>query len=376
MIPAANNFSGIGGTYPSGQAAGNPIPMYVANPSLPTTWREELIRVDHNLTDSQRLTFRYIHDTWNTVNQGPLWGQYNNTFDNTNTNFAGPTTSFVARLTSNFSPSLLNEFVASYTDDHIFLSNVSNNVNLPSGGIDLNPLFANGLGNKIPAFSIGNAPACPSNGSPSCDPNGGPIYGSGGFNVDTGYFPWKNANPTYTYRDNVTKIIGVHTLTFGAYFAAAQKNQSSSVDVQGQLSFAFTNPNTSNNPFADVLLGNIAGYTQNQAELYYYDRYKILEPISRMIGESQKNSLSISASAGASTAAGRKRTTRSLVSPPTPTMPVRLPHSTISTTPSIRSFSISGRDNPCTTASFSAGNLTPPFRASLRAPRAVSRTNG
>ena len=42
--------------------------------------------------------------------------------------------------------------------------------------------------------------------------------------------------------------------------------------------FAITNPNTSNNPFADVLLGNIAGYTQNQAELYYYDRYKILEP--------------------------------------------------------------------------------------------------
>jgi hypothetical protein len=265
LIPAANNFSGIAGSYPSGQAAGAPLPAYVANPSLPTHWREELIRVDHNLTDNQRLTFRYIHDTWNTVNQGPLWGQYLNTFDNTNTNFAGPTTSFVARLTSNFTPSLLNEFVASYTDDHIFLSNVSNNINLPKGGIDLAPLFANNLGNKIPAFSVGGTADAL-------------VYGSGGFNVDTGYFPWKNANPTYTYRDTVTKIIGTHTLFFGAYFAAAQKNQSSSVDVQGQLSFANGVAGFSNNPFADLLLGNISTYKQNQAELYYYDRYKILEP--------------------------------------------------------------------------------------------------
>ena len=265
LIPAANNTSGILGQYPTGQAAGTNIPAYVANPSLPTHWREELIRVDHNLTDNQRLTFRYIHDTWGTVNQGPLWGQYNNTFDNTNTNFAGPTTSFVARLASTFSPSLTNEFVASYTDDHIFLSSLNSGIALPKGGIDLNPLFANGLGNKIPAFAVGNT-------------NEGLVYGSGGFSVDTGYFPWKNANPTYTYRDIVTKIIGTHTLFFGAYASAAQKNQGNSVDVQGQLSFAFTNPNSTNNPFADLLVGSIAQYTQNQAQLYYYDRYKTLEP--------------------------------------------------------------------------------------------------
>jgi hypothetical protein len=281
LIPAANNFTGIGGTYPSnGQAAGTNIPVYVANPSLPTHWREELIRVDHNLTENQRLTFRYIHDTWGTINQGPLWGQYNNTFDNTNTNFVGPTTSFVARLTSNFSPSLLNEFVASYTDDHIFLSTLNNGINLPQGGIDLAPLFANGLENKIPAFSVGNAPSCPPppNINPNCDTTAGAVYGSGGFNVDTGYFPWKNANPTYTYRDTVTKIIGTHTLFFGAYFAAAQKNQAASFDQQGQLSFAFNSPVSSNNPFADLLLGNIAQYTQNATQLYFYDRYKILEP--------------------------------------------------------------------------------------------------
>jgi Carboxypeptidase regulatory-like domain len=264
LIPQANNLSGVNGNYASGQAAGTPLPSYVANPSYPTTWREELIRVDHNLTDSERLTFRYIHDTWSTINQGPLWGQYNNTFDNTNTNFAGPTTSFVARLTSNFTPTLLNEFVASYTDDHIFLTNVGTNVNLPEGGIDLVPLFANGLGDKIPAFAIGAT-------------NNGVAYG-GGFNVDTGYFPWKNANPTYSYRDIMTKIINNHTLFFGGYFVAAQKNQGSSLDVQGQLTFAASSPNSTGNPFADMLVSSVGGYTQDEKNLYYYDRYKILEP--------------------------------------------------------------------------------------------------
>jgi Carboxypeptidase regulatory-like domain/TonB-dependent Receptor Plug Domain len=265
LIPKANNMSGVAGTYQTGQAAGNPLPAYVANPSYFTHWREELIRLDHNLTDTERLTFRYIHDTWGTVNQGPLWGVYNNTFDNTNTSFVGPTTSFVARLTSNISPKLLNEFVASYTADHIFLTELSN-VSLPSGGIDLVPLFPTAFeqANKIPAFSVGNT--------------NGTVYGTNGFAVDTGYFPWKNANPTYTYRDIMTALLGNHTFFYGAYVAFAQKNQQSTEDIQGQLSFATANPNSTNNPFADLLLGQVAGYAQTSAQPYFYDRYKIFEP--------------------------------------------------------------------------------------------------
>jgi hypothetical protein len=263
LIPAANNFSGVAGVYTAGAAAGNNIPAYVANPSYPTTWREELIRVDQNITDNERLTFRYIHDSWNTIVQGPEWGVYNNTFDNTNTNFAGPGTSFVARLTSNISPTLLSEFVASYTADHISFTNASN-VALPSGGIDLAPFFDNGLAGKIPAFAVGNTV--------------GNVYGTGGFNVDTGYFPWKNANPTYTYREIMTKIQGNHTFSFGGYVVFAQKNQSSTADPQGQLTFANNNPNTSGNPYADLLLGQVGGYAQTSAEIYFYDRYKIFEP--------------------------------------------------------------------------------------------------
>ena len=50
---------------------------------------------------------------------------------------------------------------------------------------------------------------------------GGNAYG-GGFGEDAGYIPngIYNSNPTYTFRDNVNKIIGRHNLTIRRLFAA------------------------------------------------------------------------------------------------------------------------------------------------------------
>jgi hypothetical protein len=260
-VPVSSTGATLATLIPLPNTSNAGVPGYANTLSLPTTWREELVRIDHNLSDTEHLTFRYIHDSWKTVTNQPLWGVNTSNFDNVNTNFAGPGTSFVARLTSNFSPTLTNEFVASYTADHILLTATgATSVQQPDGFV-MGSLFDNGLGGKIPAISVtGNA-----------------AYG-GGFAQDTGYFPWKNANPTYTYRDNVTKIFGNHTLQFGAYFAAAQKNQENSVDVQGLLSFDAAASNSTGNAFADLLIGNIASYSQNNKQVLYYDRYKILEP--------------------------------------------------------------------------------------------------
>src|SRR5690242_11915582 len=85
------------------------FPAVLETVSLPETWREELIRVDHNLTNNYRLTFRYIHDSWQTQTENPLWGN-GSSFENIQTKFVGPGTSFVARLNANISPTLLNEF--------------------------------------------------------------------------------------------------------------------------------------------------------------------------------------------------------------------------------------------------------------------------
>ena len=252
LIPHANTTNG---TFTDGTA----IPAFIQTVSLPTTWREELVRIDHNITNNYRLTFRYIHDSWSTITPNPLWGNGNSAFENIQTNFVGPGTSFVARLNANISPTLLNEFVASYTADHIFLTAI-NNPALPSG-FAMGSIFNNGFGGKLPAIQL----------------NGNAAYGTS-LGQDTGYFPWNNANPTYTYRDNMTKILGNHTFQFGAYAALAQKNEDNSPNVQGILTFSASSGVTTGNSFTDMLLGNIASYKQWNQILKYYNRYKIVEP--------------------------------------------------------------------------------------------------
>ena len=243
--------------------------IYNTNASLPTDWREELVRVDHNITDHERLTFRYIHDSWTTLEPGSIWDTAS--FPTSQTFFNGPGVSVVARLTSTISPTLLNEFVASYTTDHISFKSQGYYA-LPAG-YSQGYLYNNGAGGKLPAINIGAATN---------------VY-SGGFGQDPeGIWPEGpyNSNPTYTYRDNMTKIVGRHNLQFGAYVAAAEKNELSSVQVNGSLTFSKVSnsvliggkPLGTGNPFADFLMGNIASFAQGSNQLKFYNRYKIVEP--------------------------------------------------------------------------------------------------
>jgi len=244
--------------------------IYNTNITLPTSWREELVRVDHNFTDHERATFRYIHDSWTTNEAGSIWDTAS--FPTSQTYFNGPGVSFVARLTSTISPTLLNEFVASYTTDHIAFKSLGY-WQLPSN-FQMGYLYNNGAGGKLPAINI----------------SGGTAYG-GGFGQDPeGVWPEGpyNANPTYTYRDNMTKIVGRHNLQFGGYLVAAQKNELSSLQVNGSLTFDIstasvflpgtTTPLGTGNAFADMLMGNIASFSQGSNQLKFYNRYKIFEP--------------------------------------------------------------------------------------------------
>jgi len=233
---------------------------WLETPTLPTNWREELFRIDHNFTDKIRGTFRYIHDSWSQIYPTPLWTS-GTSFPTVQTNFIGPGVSMVAHLTATASPTLLNEFVASYTTDHITTGLIGAWQRPP--GMNLG-IFQNGFGGKVAGISL----------------NGG-IYN--GINEDPGYVPNGplNSNPTYTYKDNVTKIIGSHNLQFGGYFVAAQKNEipQPSYGINGNLTFDTSNSAvTSGNAFADLLLGNVSVFQQEKSAVKTYNRYKIFEP--------------------------------------------------------------------------------------------------
>jgi hypothetical protein len=240
---------------------------YTAGFPSPTNFREELFKIDQNINSKWHANVRYIHDSWDSVSPTPLWTDATS-YPTIQDAYSSPTTSLVIHVTTTVTPTLLNEFVAGYSANHIVMQNVG-----PSqrpAGYDLG-LFQNGFGgNRLPGFIM----------------NGGNQFAGGGIGLDTGYVPNGpvNSNPSYTYRDNVSKIIGKHNLTIGGYFVASQKNEIPQVNpsVNGLItldtSFSTANSASTGNPLADLLSGNLSSFQQASGQGKYYLRYKIFEP--------------------------------------------------------------------------------------------------
>jgi hypothetical protein len=267
QVPVSPTGTGLLPLIPTA-TPGNDIPgaaAFLGANSNPMNWREELFRIDHNINAHNRLSFHYVHDSWDQVQPSTLWT--GSSFPTVQTDFTGPAVSMLARLTTTISPTLLNEFVVSYTTDHLLMKSTGTAWQRPSN-LGIPNLFPTGdptFGGKLPTITL----------------TGGSEYGSSGFFMDPdGEWPEGayNSNPTYTYRDNLTKIIGKHSLAFGAYFVAAQKNELSSVFTDGQLGFNTSSTVTTGNPFADLLIGEISSYSQGSNQVKFYNRYKIVEP--------------------------------------------------------------------------------------------------
>jgi Carboxypeptidase regulatory-like domain len=306
LIPLANSYTGCSSSlvgqvdHSTGQLI---MPCYSAVISVPTHWREELLRLDHNFSPKVRLSLRAIHDSWDTVTPTPNWGTVRNTFPTVQNKFVGPGVDLMVRLTQAITPSLVNETVFSFTNSTITLANQNGpggaNFQRPAGlgnpanvgqcgasaGVPQCPfgyIFNNGFGGKVPGLVVAGD---------------NQAYGGDGFIVDPSYMPWQHTNPTYNIRDDLSKAIGKHTLQLGFQYVIAQKNETNgalgaaSGDVQGLLTVSNVNGGSFNtgNAFANFLYntgsssftggGNaIQSFTQDSAQLRYYNRYQIAEP--------------------------------------------------------------------------------------------------
>jgi hypothetical protein len=294
LIPLPNSSFGCNSTIGS---------CYNAVISEPTHWREELVRLDHNFTQNIRFSLRFIHDAWDTVVPIPEWQHLPtntvNSFPTVQNKFVGPGISAVAGLSHTITPTLLNQITASFMNSHITLANVNgpggadyqrpSALGQPGGACQvllhgaltcpMGTIFDNGFGGKAPGLVIGG------NNSE---------YGGLGFTVDTGFMPWEHTNPTYSFRDDVSKVIRKHTLQFGAQVIFSEKNETNAAagaatgDIQGLLTFSNVNGGQQNtgNAFANFLtlflsgagVNAIQSYTQDSSQLRYYDRYQIGEP--------------------------------------------------------------------------------------------------
>jgi hypothetical protein len=248
------------GMFPPSNATVKGHAGFVSSPAQATNWREELVRVDHNINSKLHATFRYIHDSWSQVTPSPLWTN-GNSYPTIQDSFVQPSASMVARLNAVASPTLLNEFVFSYSVNHISFKNIGAWQRPPGYNLGL---FQNGFGGgKLPGIQL----------------NGGIFNGVA---QDAGYVPngLLNSNPVYAYRDNVSKLIGRHNLQFGGYLLFSQKNELPQFEpsINGFLTFDTASSVTTGNSFADLLMGRISTFAQGSAQPKYYLRHRIFEP--------------------------------------------------------------------------------------------------
>ena len=223
-----------------------------ASPSV-TKWRQEQIRIDQNIGDKTRIFGRWTQDAWNTVSTPALWNWAS--YDTIKTPFGGPGKSAVIDITHSFKPTLINEFTAAYTTDHIVLTNlaadsVAGSINRPSSFV-MNHFFTpNGANPLLPSLELcGGLNFCT--------------------NEDAGNRPWFNSNPIITWKDNLAWIHGNHTTKIGFYLENYRKSEQFGTDTQGELYFGAQGPVTLNgvpyetgNAMADMFLGVIPGYQE------------------------------------------------------------------------------------------------------------------
>jgi hypothetical protein len=200
---------------------------FTAVPPETFNWKEESIRLDHNFSAKLRAMFRLMHDSQTFIFPQPFFG---GGFPTVQTNIQVPGVSVVARLTANISSTVLNEFVFSYTTDHFSGANLGAWQRPPEA--TFGALFQNGFAGKLPGFGLGGSSAY-----------------NGGFGMDLGTAPWANSNPTYTYRDNLSKIVAGHSFHLGAYVVTAQKNEPNFAPLQGGMFFNASSQDSTGNPF-------------------------------------------------------------------------------------------------------------------------------
>jgi hypothetical protein len=298
LIPQPNSTSGCNSPIGS---------CYVVVPALPNNWHEELFRIDQELSSKINLMFRFVHDSWDatipTAWQSDLasTGYAQNSFPTVLNKFEGPGVNALVQLDWTISPNMLNSVSFGYTGESITLTaepgtGVSSLarpsiLDAPCGATDpatgytqcpMGVIFNNGFGGKIPGIVIGGS---------------NQVYGGSGFAVDTGYTPWNYANPTYQFRDTLSKSFGRHTIQIGAQAYLGQQNELSAAtgantgDTQGILFYNNVNsPFTTGNAFADFLIGptnaqgeigahsGIQKFEQDSTQYKDYNRYTVVEP--------------------------------------------------------------------------------------------------
>jgi hypothetical protein len=225
-IPAANSTSASG------------APQYVASPKQPTFVREDVVRVDHDITDRLHLMGHFIHDQMSQTYYPDMWS--NDSYPTTGNVFGNPSWGSVIKLTQTISPTLLNETSINVNGNSISITPAGTYA-APSGWSQAGYFpAANNLMNRMPSVDLG-APL--------------------GTNWTINYWPWKNAFLSWQPRDDFSWTKGRHSFKFGFAYMKVDKNQQQQADTQGDYTFG---TDFSGDSYINFLMGFADSFKQLQ----------------------------------------------------------------------------------------------------------------
>jgi hypothetical protein len=233
---------------------------YRSNVSGSFPRREDLFRIDYNISPTMNAYFRGTED--NDDENWPYnnWTAGDHNFDMVNTYRWQHGRSAVLHIAKTFSPTSVNEFT----------------VGVSTRGQAFNPsdpskVARSKMGNIGQWYPSGNE----SGAIPDVSFGGVP----NGINSGLGNIPYHNENPVFTFIDNHSKIVGTHNFKFGVYIERMRKDEVGSGNTRGSFDFGrnTNNPFDSNYAFSNALLGNFNSYSEASLRTYSLYRYTQLE---------------------------------------------------------------------------------------------------
>src|SRR5215475_659907 len=273
VIPANRFYSqgqAILNLYPLPNVAGRSDFNYTSAISTRYPRREDILRVDWNITDRTRLSARYTN---NAEKRLLAFGDFASSlnFPLAPISFPRPGRNGVLTLTHTFSPTLTNEFIFGPSSNFIELKPDGDKALASVNKINVPKLFPNIGAGYVPNFRYGGIA---NQTFPFTNYNG---------------LPFINQNHTFNFIDNVSKIIGAHSLKAGFYAQRSRKDQTVFARTDSDINFNndTNNPLNTGHPFANALLGIYNNYTQANAfpkglyrywnvEGYIQDNWKVM----------------------------------------------------------------------------------------------------
>jgi hypothetical protein len=231
---------------------GNNTVFQLANPF---NFRQELVRLDYRFNEKHSIYGRYLHDNYDLVD--PFGVFITSDIPTIPNNRLRPGYSYQVAHSWMITNTLINEAKVNASWNSQRILPVGDSWKRDTYGFAFQQLFTGGgrFENSIPEMAV------------------------------TGFASWNGAatsllSPTTDIQasDNLSWVHGSHTLKTGAVVIRNRKDQNGRTVYAGNVSFSTgSNLNTTNNAFADALLGNFRTYTESASDPIGFFRFSQFE---------------------------------------------------------------------------------------------------